>query len=135
MKRAAYYFHNIISAAGGYLWKYKSDLIVQEGESPAERTPVRVQPPGTPTVGGAFLKAFEAIQDPVYPKAALDTQAWSWSKASWLPADGSTGFTSIRIPEKISIIVWMFSMVIRKRGTGKIELTLTTTILKVLSRF
>jgi PelA/Pel-15E family pectate lyase len=72
MKRAARFFRSEISSEGGYLWKYKSDMTIQEGEFPASRSTVWVQPPGTPTVGKAFLKAYHATRDRFYLDAALD---------------------------------------------------------------
>lgn len=72
MKRAANFFRSEISTEGGYLWKYKSDMTIQEGEFPASRNTVWVQPPGTPTVGKALLKAYHATRDRFYLDAALD---------------------------------------------------------------
>lgn len=52
-----------ISTEGGYLWHYTPDLSQRAGENVATRTQVWVQPPGTPAVGQAFLRAYAATGD------------------------------------------------------------------------
>ena len=61
-----------ISAGGGYLWKYSLDLQERAGEVKATATQVWIQPPGTPTVGMAFLRLYEATKDARYLDAAKD---------------------------------------------------------------
>lgn len=48
---------------GGYVWTYSPDAALRAGEGPAGASSIWVQPPGTPTVGMAFLDAFEATGD------------------------------------------------------------------------
>ena len=51
-------FMRSISAEGGYLWRYSLDLKTVAGEVRANRTTIWMQPPGTPSMGMAFLKAY-----------------------------------------------------------------------------
>ena len=44
--------------------------LFREGEGRANETTVWVQPPGTPSIGMAFLDAYEATGDPTYLEAA-----------------------------------------------------------------
>ncbi len=59
-----------ISTEGGYLWKYSLDLTERAGEVKATASQVWIQPPGTPTMGMAFLRAYEATNDGRYLDAA-----------------------------------------------------------------
>ena len=72
MRRAAEFFRTQVSTEGGYLWRYSEDLSLREGEGTATNTMVWVQPPGTPSVGMVYLKAFEATGDSYYLDAARD---------------------------------------------------------------
>jgi len=63
-------FMRSIAANGGYLWRYSPDLKERAGENPATATQIWVQPPGTPSMGMAFLRAFEVTRDPQYLDAA-----------------------------------------------------------------
>lgn len=65
-------FLRSISAEGGYLWSYSEDLKQRRGEEVATPTQVWVQPPGTPSVGSAFLRAYRVTKDPQYLRAARD---------------------------------------------------------------
>jgi hypothetical protein len=60
-----------ISTEGGYLWWYSADLKERRGEEIATETQIWVQSPGTPAVGTALLRAYEATQDAVHLQAAL----------------------------------------------------------------
>jgi PelA/Pel-15E family pectate lyase len=71
LTRAAHSIH-AISTEGGYLWRYSPDLKIRGGEGPATATQVWIQPPGTPAVGHAFLRAYETTQDPFFLSAARD---------------------------------------------------------------
>ncbi|MBP86689.1 MAG: pectic acid lyase [Planctomycetaceae bacterium] len=73
LQRAVDFFRTDVSASGAYLWRYSADLSKQEGENLASKTTAWVQPPGTPTVGGAFLFAYEATDDDKYLQAARET--------------------------------------------------------------
>lgn len=70
--KAVRFFTDSVSASGGYLWQYSADLSQREGEGRASETQVWVQPPGTPTVGEAFLEAYLITEDPALLKAARD---------------------------------------------------------------
>jgi hypothetical protein len=59
-----------ISTEGGYLWRYSADLRERRGEEKATATQIWVQHPGTPSVGMAFLDAYEATRDEHYLNAA-----------------------------------------------------------------
>mgnify|MGYP003863312573 FL=1 len=52
-------FMRSIATEGGYLWRYSPDLKERAGESIATPTQIWVQPPGTPSMGLAFLRAYE----------------------------------------------------------------------------
>ena len=52
-----------LSTEGGYLWRYSADLKERRGEEKATATQIWVQPPGTPSVGMAFLDAYAATKD------------------------------------------------------------------------
>ena len=69
---AAQYFHAHAAVQGGYVYKVTLDLKIRHGEGIASPTEIWVQPPGTPTVGTAYLRAFEATGDPALLVAATD---------------------------------------------------------------
>ena len=72
LRKAIGFFHSEVSCNGGYLWRYSGDLTLCEGEGKATETMIWVQPPGTPTVGQAYLDAYEATGDAYYLNAARD---------------------------------------------------------------
>ncbi|HIE27882.1 TPA: pectic acid lyase [Candidatus Poribacteria bacterium] len=79
LKKAVQYFRWTVSTNGGYLWIYSEDLKESAGEGKATETQIWVQPPGTPSVGFAYLKAYEATGDDFYleaAKAAADALVW-----------------------------------------------------------
>ncbi|GMU21987.1 MAG: hypothetical protein AMXMBFR13_20750 [Phycisphaerae bacterium] len=73
MHRATEFFRSRVSTEGGYLWRYSEDLSRREGEGKASATMVWVQPPGTPSVGMAYLDAYEATGDEYFLKSATET--------------------------------------------------------------
>ena len=73
MKRAAEYFRSQVAVRGGYVYYYSLDLQTRWGEGRATADQIWVQPPGTPTVGMAYLRAYEATQDQFYLDAATET--------------------------------------------------------------
>ncbi|NPV47139.1 MAG: polysaccharide lyase [Armatimonadetes bacterium] len=76
LSRAVTFFHGQVAVGGGYVWRYSGDLQLREGEGVTDGTQVIwVQPPGTPTVGQAFLEAYAATQDARYLQAARDAAA------------------------------------------------------------
>ena len=70
MRRAATFFVNEVASNGGYVYFYSLDLKQRWGEGVASKNQIWVQPPGTPTVGLAFIRAFEATQEPEFRVAA-----------------------------------------------------------------
>ncbi|MEQ1852151.1 MAG: pectate lyase [Chthoniobacteraceae bacterium] len=72
MKRAATFYRTKVATHGGYVYYYSPDLSVRLGEGKATAEQIWVQPPGTPTVGAAFLKAFGATGDAFYLDAARE---------------------------------------------------------------
>jgi hypothetical protein len=73
LDRAVQFFRKQVATEGGYLWRYSADLSKREGEGKATATQVWVQPPGTPAVGMALLKAYEATGDKKHLDAAVET--------------------------------------------------------------
>lgn len=71
MKRASQYFHSL-AVHGGYVYHYSLDGTRRWGEGLATDTQIWVQPPGTPTVGEAYLIAYQATDDPFFKQAAVD---------------------------------------------------------------
>ncbi|MFA0751221.1 MAG: hypothetical protein SLRJCFUN_001624 [Candidatus Fervidibacter sp.] len=71
--RAVRFFRTKVSVKGSYLWRYSADLAKRWGEGEATATQGWVQPPGTPAVGMAFLRAYEATDDRFYLDAAVET--------------------------------------------------------------
>jgi len=63
ISKAASFFHDKVATHGGYVYQYSADLSLREGEGATDLDTVWVQPPGTPTVGLAFLKAYERTGD------------------------------------------------------------------------
>ncbi len=73
LERAVGFFHSQVSTGGGYVWRHSADLKLSEGEGKTTGTTmVWVQPPGTPTVGMAFLDAYQATEDDPCLQAATD---------------------------------------------------------------
>lgn len=70
--KAVAFFHKQVASHGGYVWQYSGDLQLREGEGRTTPTVIWVQPPGTPSVGEAFLDAYEATGDRTALAAALD---------------------------------------------------------------
>lgn len=65
-------FYHSISTEGGYVFAYTSDLTERWGEAPADSNTIEVQPPGTPVVGMAFLRAYKITKQPGFLQAAID---------------------------------------------------------------
>ena len=70
MQRATDYFVDNVAVEGSYLWWYSPDLTVRWGEGEATATQGWVQPSGTPVIGDAYLRAYEATRDERYMRAA-----------------------------------------------------------------
>jgi PelA/Pel-15E family pectate lyase len=72
MHKAAEFYRDKVAVHGGYVYYYSPDLKGRHGEGPATATQIWVQPPGTPTVGLAFLAAWRATGDKFYLDAARE---------------------------------------------------------------
>jgi hypothetical protein len=72
LRKAVAYHRKNVATQGGYLWRYSDDLARREGEGKATATQVWVQPPGTPSVGLAYLAAHQSAGDPYYLEAAAE---------------------------------------------------------------
>lgn len=59
MRRAVTFYHQQVASHGGYVYRYSADLAKREGEGKTDTDTVWVQPPGTPTVGMAYVNAYE----------------------------------------------------------------------------
>lgn len=72
MRKAAMFYRANVASHGGYVYYYSVDLQQRWGEGVATASQVWVQPPGTPTVGMAYLGAYEATGDQLYLRAARE---------------------------------------------------------------
>ncbi len=72
MHKAVDYLRSDVAYGGGYLNYYLEDLSDQWGEGHATRTQNWIQPPGSPSVGFAFLRAWEATGDQFYLDGAKE---------------------------------------------------------------
>lgn len=73
LKSAATYYREKVASHGGYVYFYSLDLADRWGEGKASADILFVQPPGTPTVGMAYLAAHAATGDQFYLDAARET--------------------------------------------------------------
>lgn len=73
LKKAATFYRDRVASHGGYVYYYGLDLKERWGEGKASADTIFVQPPGTPTVGMAYLAAYEATGDSYYLAAARET--------------------------------------------------------------
>jgi len=72
MRKAATFFRTQVASHGGYVYGYSPDLSRRWGEGKATAQQIWVQPPGTPAVAMAYLKAFAATGDSFYLDAARE---------------------------------------------------------------
>jgi PelA/Pel-15E family pectate lyase len=63
-------FMRSIATEGGYVYLYAPDLSKRTAERPATTTQIAIQPPGTPSMGMAFLCAYAATGDAIHLDAA-----------------------------------------------------------------
>lgn len=75
LARSANYFRTKVASRGGYVYYVSADLKDRWGEGKADEHTIFVQPPGTPTVGEAYLGAFAATGDRQFLDAARETAA------------------------------------------------------------
>ncbi len=72
MQQATQFMRASVAVHGGYVYQVTLDLKNRRGEGVATPTEIWVQPPGTPTVGIAFVRAFEATGQTVFLEAATE---------------------------------------------------------------
>lgn len=75
MKKASTWYRSNVAVHGGYVYFTSEDLTKRWGEGVAAPHQIWVQPPGTPTVGMAWLAAWRATGDDWYLDAARETAA------------------------------------------------------------
>ena len=73
LRKAVGFFRNDVAVEGGYLWNYSEDLQAREGEGKTDEFTIWTQPPGTPSVGMAMLKAYWRTGDRFYLDGARET--------------------------------------------------------------
>lgn len=73
MKKASSFYRLRVAVHGGYVYYSSVDGAARFGEGAASPTQIWVQPPGTPTVGEAYLAAHSATEDAWYLEAATET--------------------------------------------------------------
>ncbi len=71
LHRGIHFFHSI-AIKGGYVYYYTTDLKEKWGEGETDDFTIEVQPPGTPAVGLAFLRAYRTMPRPEFLQAAMD---------------------------------------------------------------
>ena len=72
LRKAVAFQHDHVARHGGYVYAQSSDLKLREGEGVVGEDTIWVQPPGTPTIGEAYLDAYDATRDRYYLEAASD---------------------------------------------------------------
>ena len=70
MHKASEFYSTQVASHGGYVYLYALDIKDRWGEGQATADQIWVQPPGTPAVGMAYLKAYYATGDKFYLDAA-----------------------------------------------------------------
>ncbi|MBM4156556.1 MAG: hypothetical protein FJ221_16235 [Lentisphaerae bacterium] len=70
LRRAVDFYSQHVASHGGYVYRYSADLAKREGEGKTGPDTVWVQPPGTPSVGMAYLDAYEHTAEPCLLAAA-----------------------------------------------------------------
>lgn len=73
LARGVKFFRESVAAHGGYVYRYSADLKKREGEGKTGADTVWVQPPGTPSVGMAFVDAYQLLGDAYLLEAARET--------------------------------------------------------------
>lgn len=72
MKQGAKFFREKVASHGGYAYYASGDLKRRWGEGEVAVDTVVVQPPGTPAVGMAYLKAYAATKDAYFLEGARE---------------------------------------------------------------
>lgn len=101
LKKAATFYREKVATHGGYVYYYSEDLQQRWGEGKAAPDTIFVQPPGTPTVGMAYLKAHSATGDKFYLDAAREAaEALAYGQ---LPSGGWTQTIRIEKGERTGL--------------------------------
>lgn len=64
LQKAIEFYWKEVSVGGAYVYRYSADLAKAEGEGKVGRTSGWTQPPGTPTVGEAYVDVYELTGSP-----------------------------------------------------------------------
>ncbi|MFG0332425.1 MAG: pectate lyase [Maioricimonas sp. JB049] len=73
LSRAVEYFRTHAGVQGGYVYRVSADLAKREGEGRVKPTTAWIEPPGTPAVGLAYLRAYQLTQRAFLLDAAVET--------------------------------------------------------------
>jgi len=73
MKKATAFYTSKLAVHGGYASAWKKDLSAGMTEHSESKTVISIQPPGTTTVGMAYVRAFQATGDGQFLEAAKAT--------------------------------------------------------------
>jgi hypothetical protein len=72
LHRAAEFFRQRLAVQGSYVWRYAADLSDRRGEAITTATQGWAQPPGTPSVGMAFLRSYLATGELYFLDGAVE---------------------------------------------------------------
>lgn len=72
LRKAVRFYRTRVARHGGYVYYTSLDLAERWGEGKAGPDQIWVQPPGTPTVGTAYLAAWEATKEDLFLEAAQE---------------------------------------------------------------
>ena len=75
MKKAAAFMRSHVAFAGGYAWKWPTDMSIAKGEDHSSPTLIMIQPPGTPAIGLSMLNAYQATGDKLFLQGAREAAA------------------------------------------------------------
>ena len=104
MRKAVEFYRNETAVHGGYVYHYSLDLSVRWGEGRAGDKQIWVQPPGTPTVGTAMLKAYEVTGDVAFLDGAREAaEALAFGQlrgGGWTNSIDLSGFGQDRRPKE-----------------------------------
>ncbi len=93
MKKAATYYRRNTSVVGGYPWAWPKDFSIAKGEDFDRPALMMIQPPGTPAMGLAFLRAFQVTDEPIFKQATREAaQSLIWSQLASGGWDSSYDF-------------------------------------------
>ena len=73
LRSALSFYREQVAAHGAYVYRYSADLKKREGEGKVGSDTGWTQPPGTPTVGEAYVEVFELTGDRYALEAARET--------------------------------------------------------------